>query len=795
MIKNYFLVALRSLKKNKSYVIINTLGLGIALACCIAAYLFIAYNIEFDNFHKNEKVAKIFAFHSHARQKDGEIVKSVVAPMVLAPLAAEEITGIERYVRFISDNGYMRYGENIGFSERIAFADSTFFEMFDFPLVQGSHQEFKNMHSIFINEELATKVFGDEDPIGKMLVLNFPNNKEIEVIVSGVLAKAPLNNTFVFNAMMRLEHYLDIYSLKNDTWGDWRDASTFMELTNPDNAADISRQFAKYIPTRNEAKQDVTVTEYKLEPFKAYFTQDDVNTWWTNSRISAVPLIVFSAMALLILLIACFNLTNTSIAMTSQRLKEVGVRKAIGAERQHIVIQFLFETVVTITLSLLVGLLMAQLIVPAFMEMWRLQYGMEDLSGLNLFVALVGLIFLASLLAGIYPALFNSKFKPVALLKGSTKIKGTNTLTRTLVAIQFALSVIVLIAGVIFIQNTKFQEQIRFGYDKEKVMIVNIQNEAEFKAMEAEILRNPKIENVAVSDHHVGYNTYNFPVLVDTGEYEARHLGVGKNYFETMGFTFAEGRPFNLDNASDYEEAVIVNKAFLKKAGLGDGALDKIITVHQKRRHIIGIMENHIDNLFSSKEPEAMVFYPAEANEYKVLLVKTDPSNLKATKEFLEETWKKLFPTKPFDSRFQEEIVLQGTRETNANLEKIFLFLTILGGLLSASGIFSLASLTIARRTKEIGIRKALGATVPNIVELLNREFVITLLIAVVLGAVGGYYLTDALLDEIYAYRIAVGLVPVIICSCIIFLTGILTTSTTILKAARSNPVDTLRDE
>lgn len=794
MIKNYFRVAFRSLRKNKSYVIINTFGLGIALACCIAAYLIIAYNIEFDSFHKTEKVGNIYAIHAHAREKDGSIRKTVTAPMVMAPLATHEIAGIERYTRYISDGGNMRFGDNV-FSERISFADSTFFEMFDFPLIKGSYESFKNKYSIYINEELAKKYFGDEDPVGKLLVLNFPNDNEIEVIVGGVLDKIPLNNSFVFDAMMRIENYLDIYDLGLDNWSDWRDPATFLELTSAQNASAISKQFDKYIPIRNEVKTDVVINGYKLESFKAAFSQDEVNTWWTNGRIGAAPLIIFSSMALLILLIACFNLTNTSIAMTAQRLKEVGVRKAVGAGRSQIVAQFLFETVVTITLSLLAGLLMAQLIVPTFTEMWGLEYGMEDLNGLNLFVTLITLVFIASLLAGIYPALFNSKFKPVVLLKGNVKIKGTNGLTRTLVASQFALSVIVLIAGIVFIQNTKYQEQIKFGYDKERVIIVSIQNESEFKSMEAELLRNPKIQNIAVSDHHVGYNTYQFPVLVDTGEYEARLLGVGKNYFETMGFKFASGRPFNLDNASDQNEGAIVNKAFLKKAGLEEDALDKVITIHGSRRRIIGIMENHIDNLYASKEPEAMVFYPAVSNVLKTLLVRTEPADIAEIQKYLEATWKRLFPTKPFESRFQEDVVLQNTKEVNANLEKIFIFLTILGGLLSASGIFALASLNIAKRTKEIGIRKALGATVTNIVELLNREFVIILSIAVILGAAGGYFVTDAMLSEIFAYRISVGMIPVILCSLLIFIIGIVTTSSTILKAARLNPVDTLRDE
>lgn len=318
MIKNYFLVALRALRKNKSYVIINTFGLGIALACCIAAYLILAFNIEFDDFHSDKKVERIFTVHTKIQEKDGKITINNNAPMALPVIAAPQISGIERYTRFVRDGGYMRYGDK-AFSEGIAFADSTFFDMFEYPLLSGDHKFFKDKYSIFLSEELAKKYFGDEEAVGKMLTLNFANEIEIEVIVGGVLKKVPINNTFDFRALMRIENLQDIYKLAVDNWGDWRDPSTYFEITSIHNAASISKQFDPYVPIRNEAKKDAHVLGYQLEPFKAYFTRDDIGWSYANLRMDALPLIVFSAMAGLILLIACFNLTNTSIAMTAKR--------------------------------------------------------------------------------------------------------------------------------------------------------------------------------------------------------------------------------------------------------------------------------------------------------------------------------------------------------------------------------------------------------------------------------------------------------------------------------------------
>jgi ABC-type antimicrobial peptide transport system permease subunit len=687
----------------------------------------------------------------------------------------------------------MSYGTK-AFSEGIVFADSNFFHMFDFPVVKGSTESFENKHTIIISNKLAEKYFGDEDPIGKNLLLTFQNDMQIDVMVGAVVDKIPLNSTFVFDALMRFENYLDIHKLTVDMWGDWRDPSAFVKLKTAENAATANTQFSKYVARRNEAKKDAVVSKFELQPFKAAFTQDDIGRSYVNHRMSTVPLVVFTSMAGLILLIACFNLTNTSIAMTSKRLKEVGVRKTIGAARYQIVMQFIFETVLSICLALIVGLGLSQVIVPAFTDMWRLPYGMEDLSGVNLFIALIVLVFLVAILAGVYPALANSKFSPVALLKGKAKVSGANLLSRILVSMQFALSVIVLIAGVMFIRNTKFQEEIDYGYDKEMVINVNIQSFKQLETLENEVRSNPKILLIGATDHQVGFNNYQSPVQVDTAEYDVRHLGVGKNYMQVMGFTLAEGRFFDAENAADLGETAIVNKAFVAKAGLVD-PLDKIVTIHGSKRHIVGVIEDHVDNVYRSKDAEPFVFYPNGHDYLKSMIVRTDPAHRGEVQKSIEDAWKRLFPSKPFISELQEDVVLRNTKELNGNLKVIFLFLTTLGGLLSAAGIFSLASLNIAKRTKEIGIRKALGASVAHVMTILNREFVIILLIAAILGSVGGYFLTKMLMDEIYANHIAIGIIPVVLCAIAIFAIGIATTSSTIFKAAKSNPVDTLRNE
>jgi putative ABC transport system permease protein len=795
MFKNYLRIAFRNLFRNKSYVLINTLGLGIALACCITSYLIVAYNFEFDEFHSEEKVRNIYRLHSHLSPREGESFQLAKVPFTVGPAAAQEVAGIERFVRFIHWNGYMRAGDT-AFGENITFVDSTFFSMFDFPLRVGSHKALKDKYSIFLTEGMARKYFGTEEAVGKTLTINFPNDKEVHAVVGGVFKPYPVNNTFVFRAVMRIENFVDINDLNENNWNDWRQPTTFVEVVPGADINKISRQVSKFVRLQNEVRTDgVTVKEYRLEHFKSYFAEDDVQESNINMRTSLLPVVVFVSMALVILLIACFNLTNTSIALTSKRLKEVGIRKAIGAARRQIICQFLFETFIMISLAMIAGLLFSQLLVPTFIEMWHLHYDMSQLDSMNLVVTLLCLVFFASLLAGSYPAFFQSGFKPISLLKGGVKIEGSNFLTRSLVAVQFALSIVVLTAGVMFLLNTKFQEQIEFGYNRDNVLLVQVQSEKEYKTLQSQVQSNPKIEQIAVTGHHVAFDNYEFPVLVDTSRYQTRLMGVGRDYCEVMGFRFLAGRSFNMDSQSDLDEGIIVNKAFVEKVGLVN-PLDQVVFVHEKKKHIIGVIDNHVDNPFRTKEPEPFVFYAAVPEALRVVLIKVrDKEDITDVQKSAEKIWKSLYPAKPFMSQVQGDMVMNDLRHVNGNMQKIFLFLTLLAGVLSVSGIYSLAALNIAKRTKEIGIRKVLGASIRNVLLLMNREFLIILSCAGALGGVGGYYATTKLMDSIYAYHITIGILPVLLCGLAVFAAGIITTSSTIYKAAKANPVDSLKNE
>jgi len=417
---------------------------------------------------------------------------------------------------------------------------------------------------------------------------------------------------------------------------------------------------------------------------------------------------------------------------------------------------------------------------------------LDDLNKLNLLLALVVLLFIAAILAGIYPALFNSKFTPIDLLKGIKGIKGTTYLTRSLLVVQFSLSIIVFIAGIVFTQNIDYQKELGLGYDKENILTVSIENDAEYEQFKNKIAGNVDIEGIVGAENHIGpYSADYKTVRMDTSLFQTNIYEVGAGYFGVVGLQMVSGRDFIEGNQTDFESAAVVDENFAFNHGLKN-PIDAPFFYNDKPYRIIGVVKNHLSGLKQLDDSEH-IFMFAKPSNYKVMVFRTGANKILPLHSFLEKEWKIMFPGKPFESRFQTDIVYEG--ELNNNLKQIFFFITLLGCVLSASGIYALASLNVQKRTKEIGIRKVLGANVSSIIHLVNREFAIILVIAMVLGSGGGYFLTTILMDSLYAQHIQVGLATILLCSLTIFIIGISTTSTTIFKTAINDPTKTLRSE
>jgi putative ABC transport system permease protein len=338
MLFNFLAVAVRQLLKNKIYLLINMLGMGIAIACAMTAYLLVAYNIEFDSTVDPDKVKNIVKVVHHRKDADGDNFKELVAPISLGTAAIADIAGIRQFSRFCSDGGYLNHGEK-GFHETIFFADSAFLDMFAPALVSGSFKSFSDKNSIFLSEKFTHKYFGDEDPIGKAMVVSI-NNIQLNAVVGGVLSDVPYNSTFTQNILMRIENYLDIYKLKENDWATSHMASTLFELTDISSAAVIADRFKKYTTLRNEFSPDSRSVRYELIPFSQPLSPNEVRQSDLHLPIPFMALATFMSLGGIILLIACFNLTNTTLALSMKRMKEIGIRKVAGSSRLQIALQF-----------------------------------------------------------------------------------------------------------------------------------------------------------------------------------------------------------------------------------------------------------------------------------------------------------------------------------------------------------------------------------------------------------------------------------------------------------------------
>ena len=790
MIKNYLTISFRHLLKNKVYVIINAVGTGIAIACGLTAYLLIGYNYEFDDYFNGKKAQNIVKVMHHFKTSGGNSDQELAIPVGLSERVFQEVSGIENVTRFCNQHGILS-SEHDSFFENIRFADASFFDMFHPELKYGSYKNFKARETVYLTEPIAKKHFGDIDPTGKPVTIEI-NERLYEVLVGGVFEKLPLNISFTLDVLLRIELYFDANSISSNSLDHY--TSALFSLTDSKNTRFAGEQLNIYLSEINASDKERISTSFELIPFERKVINGEVSASDLRLPIPTMALLVFGILATIILLIACFNFTNTTLALTNTRFKEIGVRKVVGARKSGIVIQSLIETTLTILVAISLGVLMAQIIVPRFATMWRLEFGLGDLSTTN-FIMIIGLLVMAIVtLAGIYPAFQNSNLKPIELLKGKRKIRGTNIFSQTLLVLQFSLSVIMLIAGVVFTQNAQYQKELDFGYDYKDVIAITLYGEDDFTRFKNQISGFSQIKEIAGAKNPIGpYTALKGRFTIDTTQFTSDLHFIGDNYFNAIGLNLSRGRNFNAEMISDRESSLIVDENFVSNHNLAN-PVDARVIFDEKPYRIIGVVENHLSGLKKERKTEH-VFALAVNTDFKSMLIKTIGGENPAIFTYLEKEWRKINPAKPFLGIMQEEILFEEANGYNNNLTQIFFFLTTLGSLLSAFGIYALAKLNVQLRFREIGIRKTLGSGVSNIIKLLNREFALILTIAAIAGGFIGYFMTNALLDDLYTYHLEISIFTLLVSGVSIFIIGIISTSSTIFRAANTNPIEILKDE
>ncbi len=791
MFRNFLKTTFRNFLRNKSYVFINLVGLGLTLSCCIVAYFNYKFAADFDRNHQNyQRIYKV----QINKSIEGRDMPFGITPMPVGHAIKNELAGISHTSRYTGMGLVLQKEEKI-LNKYVGFADPDFFGMFTYPFKYGGSEAFQQPGTIILSEETAAIYFGDDDPSGQLIKVIDDEGKIHSFQVGGVLEQIPQNTSISFDAILPWEDYLKLNDTDNNEWRRFV-AGTFI-MTADDQFPDHVPGYLdeQFVAIQNKARDDWKVSSFYLEPLATLGSRaEHLRANWLSEPPPKPAVIVPLFMAGLMLLIACFNFTNTSLAISSKRLKEIGIRKVMGGNRTQLILQFMGENIVLCLLSMLLALGIAAYLVPAYSAMWDfLDLKLSLTANPEVYGFLLLLLLLTSIVAGAYPALYISGFQPVAILRGSLKLGGSNLFSKILLALQYTFTVIALISSLAFAGNARYQERLDVGFEKYGIMAVRVDNVNEYRTFSNEVQSLANVDDVAGTEEHIGRWTYSRVLRGSEKELETDMMDMGLDYFELMDIKLADGRFFEKDlQEHDRQNSILVNEQLVKEFGWEDPIGQMVQVDDSTRLAVVGVINDFY--MYGFWDPVAPLGIRLADEERMNFVVAKTSGNIKDLQDELEAAWYKVIPNKPFSADPQDEFIAE-TQLVNNNIVIMFTFLGALAMILSSIGLFTMVSLNVLKRIKEIGIRKVLGAKISSIVLLLNRPFVIVLIISAVLGSVLSYLAIDALLASIFHYYQSVTVLSLLVPLVVLFGVALSTSSSRVFNAARRNPVESLRYE
>jgi len=780
--------------RNKLFIIINIFGMGVAIACCIIGYFAHEYDTTFDHVHLNkDNIYRVSA----VREFEKELTRVGYASFPLGELVDKTFPDVDKSSRFYNSWSNLKRDNDL-FESNISYVDPEFFDVFSFEFISGSPKDLTDNTSIFISETMAVRLFRTaEEAFGKTITQVYGTELK-EVKIAGVFAEPPMNSSFYKTkgeAFMNFNNYKDEF--KNQPEDDWKHECTlFVQINDAGRINSVHQQLQAYRENNNKVREDFQVKEFALDPFATMADRDradGVRSWtWPAPPKSAV--IGSMVMGVLILLIACFNLTNTAIAISSRRLKEIGIRKVMGSMRMQLIVQFLSETIFICLLSLIVGLALADLLIEGWNNMWeymRLTAHYFDSPGFLFF--LLSVLLLTGILAGSYPAFYISKFEPVSILKGKLKFGGTNYFTRSLLGLQFAISLIAIVSAIGFLQNAQYQKKYDLGFDVRGSIVAWVNTESEFDTYRNSLQTNHNIQSIAGAQSGIFSNNGLEPVKFESKQAEVEVIEVGDNYLKTMDVKLLEGRDFIKDSKTDQQESVIITQKMVNLFGWDKALGKEIIWKDTVKLFVVGVVKDvYTSGLWREMEP--MMIRYVLPNMYSEIVVSTTAEKASAVNVFMNEQWSKVFPNRLYNG-YMMVSNMNEVNNVNINIVYMYVFLGAIAMMMSATGLFTLVSLNIIKQMKEIGVRKILGASMLNISRIVNIEFVIILAVASVLGSWMSYQMTNAIMGSIWKYYQGVNTMTFVVSISVLFAISFATIGYKVLGVARMNPVNTLRDE
>ncbi len=789
MLKSYFLLAYRNIIKNKLTAFINIFGLSVAIGCMIVAYLFLDFYFNRDDFHENAD--RIFLVENVISGAEGQQVWGD-SPIALGPALVADFPQVEKAVRIADGSARVRYQEKLLY-ERLRFVDQSFLEIFSFQVKAGESAALQQRNKIVISEAFAEKYFVQGNPVGKEMRFDFGNQHKEVLVVGAVLEKLPSHASFKFDVLVN-------YQIRGDLIGnvdEWQTltTATFIQLQENADISTLNGQMGKYLALQNAASEDRPMAQIMFESLPAMAENSPrVRNSIVSIQILRSQVISMAMTGIFILMLACFNYMNIAIVSASRRLKEIGIRKVVGGNRRQLIYQFITENIFLCLGALILGVLVADnFLVPGFNSLWGV-FNLELIYADNapLWLFFLALLIVTGVGAGAYPAFYISKFQPVGIFRDKLRFNGKNRLTRILLTLQFILSFNAIVMSVVFWQNGENQKTRDWGYQQAQVLVLPLEKASDFVPLKNEIESLAGVENLAGADNHIARSSGQAVVNIAGEPFEIAKFDVGFNYLETLGIRLVNGRFFDELRQSDSDAAVVINQTFAREMAWDD-ALDRKITYNNRQYRVIGVVEDFHYNSFMQKV-EPLILRVVPEGQFNYLVVKLEGGNINTTAAAINDIWKKQLPDTPYSGFFQDD-VFERYFQAMDGISQSASFNAALALLITCMGIFGLVSLTIARRRKEISIRKVLGAGTMHIANLINRSFVVLMIIAAIISLPINYFAATLFLDALFEYHIAVDGLPFIIAFLLILFTALLTIGAQIYKAVVANPVHALRSE
>ncbi|MEP7143885.1 MAG: FtsX-like permease family protein [Ferruginibacter sp.] len=809
MIKNYLKIAIRNLLKYKFTSFINLFGLSIGFTCCLLILIFITNELSFDKYNHNAD--RIYRVTRRFNSPDGKQLLNLgtISPP-FGPFLQNDFPEIEKITRLLAASPTpLRYEDKIFSEQKVFFADENLFRVFDVAVTKGDPKKALNdPFCIMLSEPMAKKYFGNEDPMNKTIRQN--NNTNFKV--TGVFKPFPSNShihpeiLFSFNTLRDSAQYGE-ENLKTN----WGNNSFFTYLLLPANypIEKITAQFPsfldKHMPIQaNQGLKPSKTTSLALQKLTDIHLRSHLD-YEAEENGDIKRVYIFSAIALFILLIACINYMNLSTARSVLRAREIGIRKAVGAERKEIILQFLSESVLVTWIALLISLLIVWLALPWLSKISGQQLSLSPVTNSSMILLLFIIPFVVGIISGLYPAFFMSSFQPVKVLKGLLRVQtGIVSFRQVLVVAQFAISIILIIATAIVYQQLSYMQNKALGYDREHIVTLSYSNDLtpKYESFRNELLASPAIKDVARSSRiPTGRLLDAMGAAIPVGDTVApvttdiKFLATDYDFIHTYGIKMVAGRNFSRGFGTD-TTSFIINEATLPVMGIGTSkeVIGKPFVYAGIKGKIIGVMQDfHFESMHEHITPLIIVLPAANQYFFNHLSIKISGKDIPGGLAQLQKTWKQFLPEIPFDYTFLDEN-FDRLYQSESRQGTLFTTFSCLAIFIACLGLFGLSAFIITQRVKEIGIRKVLGASIGSIVQMISKDFLKLVVIAAVLAFPIAWYAMNNWLRD-FAYRVDISWWVFVVAAVLALLIALLTISFQAIKAARANPVKSLRTE